>query len=169
MPLTLTRRLVTFQVQGIPQPKGSTRAFVPKSWAQKAAAAGVSPRAVTTAANPKTAGWQQLIREQAQQASPDGLFVGPIVVAVVFRFPRPASAPKRVLHHVTKPDVDKLIRACLDGLAGVLFADDRAVIEVRARKVFALPPTTPGADITVAEALAPEPEQSAFALFAEVD
>ena len=165
--LTMARRVVTFQVTGIPQPKGSTKAFVPKSWAQMAVASGTAPRAIVTSANPKAKGWQQLVTEQAQDVAGDGLFVGPVMVAVVFRLPRPASLPRRIVHHLTKPDVDKCARLVLDGLTGVLYADDRAVVELRARKVYAAGAEAPGADITVAEAAAPEPAQTSFALFSE--
>lgn len=165
--LTLDRRVVTFRVNGIPQPKGSARAFVPKSWAEKAVAAGTAPRAVNTSDNPKAKGWEQLIREQAQTIAEGTLFEGPIAVAIVFALQRPKSLPRRVLHHLTKPDVDKLARVVLDGLTGVAYADDRAVIELRVRKRYTVHGTPPGAEITIAEARPPDPSQSAFDLFRE--
>jgi Holliday junction resolvase RusA-like endonuclease len=167
MPLELARRIVTFTVAGLPQPKGSTKAFVPLAWAREAAAAGKAPRAIVTSDNPDAENWQQLIASQAQAAAEGVLFVGPITVAVIFRLPRPASAPRRIVHHCTKPDIDKLARACLDALTGVVFADDKAVIDLRARKVFASPASPPGAEITVGEAVAPEPAHSSFDLFRE--
>lgn len=161
-------RKVTFSVAGLPQPKGSTRSFVPRSWAAAAVAAGKAPRVITTSDNPKGKGWQQLVTEQAQGvAAAGGLFVGPVRVAVVFRLLRPKSAPRRVVHHVTKPDIDKLARNVLDGMRGVLYADDRSVVELRARKVFAVGLAAPGADITIGD-VAPLPvEQSSLALFTE--
>ena len=164
--MSLERRVVTFTVEGLPQPKGSTKAFVPKSWAMAAAALGRTPRAVTTSDNPKAANWQQLIASQAQRAAAGELFVGPVRVTVIFRLPRPASAPRRVVQHVTKPDIDKLARACLDALTGIVFADDRAVVELRAKKVFAID-HLPGADITVGDAALPEPAHTSFDLFRE--
>lgn len=64
-----------------------------------------------------------------------------------FTFPRPsshygtgrnagslkASAPA---YKTTKPDLDKLIRAVLDSLTGVVFVDDSQVSELAARKSF---------------------------------
>lgn len=163
----MARRVVTFAVAGVPQPKGSTKAFVPKSWAQAAAAAGTTPRAVVTSDNPRLKEWQTAIADGAQPFTSGGLFVGPVSVAIVFRLKRPASLPRRVLHHLTVPDVDKLARACLDALEGVLFDNDRAVVELRARKVYAPLAAPPGCDITVAQAAPPDPQQSSFDLFAE--
>jgi Holliday junction resolvase RusA-like endonuclease len=162
--------MVTFTVIGEPQPKGSTKAFVPKSWAAKAVAMGEAPRAIVTSDNPAAKGWQQLVAERAQTVlTGDGLFVGPVRVAVVFRLPRPASLPRKVQHHLKKPDVDKLARNVLDGLRGVLYADDRAVVDLRARKVYAPTGSAPGADITVG-LVAPPPaaEWTSRDLFAEV-
>jgi Holliday junction resolvase RusA-like endonuclease len=168
MALTLEPRVFSFTVTGIPQPKGSTRSFVPFSWAAQAVAAGKAPRAVTTSDNPQAKGWQQLVREQAQTVAGGTLLVGPVRVAVVFRLPRPASLPRRVVHHLTKPDVDKLARLVLDGMRGVIYADDRAVVELRARKVYAPQASPPGADITVGEAGPPLVAPTALDLFAEL-
>ena len=167
MALELARRVVTFTVAGLPQPKGNARAFVPKRWADEAHAAGKAPRTVITLDNPDAKNWQQLIASQAQGAAEGRLFVGPVTVAVIFRLPRPASAPRRVVHHCTKPDVDKLARCALDALTGVVFADDKAVVDLRARKVYVPLGSQPGADITVGDAIAPEPGHSSFDLFRE--
>lgn len=130
------RRSVTFSVLGKPEPKGSTKAFVPKPWAVAAVAAGRSPRAVVTNDNPAAAGWQSLIRGQAQTLY-EPPFAGAVQVSVVFRLPRPKSLPRRVQQCVKKPDIDKLARLVLDGLTGVLFLDDAVVVDLHARKVYA--------------------------------
>jgi crossover junction endodeoxyribonuclease RusA len=167
MALELARRVVSFTVAGLPHAKGNARAFVPKKWADAAHAEGKAPRAVITLDNPDAKNWEQLIASQAQGAAEGRLFLGPVTVAVIFRLPRPVSAPRRVVHHLTKPDVDKLARCCLDALTGVVFADDKAVVDLRARKVFAPPGSQPGADITVGDAIAPEPAPTSLALFWE--
>jgi len=167
MGLDLARRVVTFTVAGLPEPKGSAKAFVPLKWAREAVAAGKAPRAVITNDNPDAKNWQQLIASQAQGAAAGVLFLGPVTVAVIFRLPRPASAPRRVVHHLTKPDVDKLARCCLDALTGVVFADDKAVVDLRARKVFVPTGAQPGAEITVGDAAPPEPAQTSLDLFTE--
>jgi Holliday junction resolvase RusA-like endonuclease len=165
MALTMDRRIVTFDVVGIAQPKGSTRAFVPKSWAQQAAAAGTAPRAIVTSDNPTAKDWQRLVADQAQTVAADGQFVGAVMVAIVFRLPRPASLPRKVRHHLRKPDVDKLARCCLDALRGVLYPDDSRVVALTARKVYTPDGQAPSACITVADADDPEP--AAVGLFAD--
>jgi Holliday junction resolvase RusA-like endonuclease len=142
MPPTMERRSVQFTVFGIAQPKGSTRAFVPKGWT----------RPIITGDNPRTKGWQQLVAEQAQTVARDGLFLGPVVLRVTFHLPRPQSLPKRVLHHTKKPDLDKLCRSTKDALKGVLYADDAQVVELDARKVYAAIGAAPCAIVTVEEA-----------------
>lgn len=158
------RRSVTFTVRGVPKPKGSMKAFVPKAWAVAAVAAGKTPRAVVTHDSGDSASWQSLVRGQAQTLY-EPPFAGAVGVSILFRMPRPKSLPRRVVHCVKKPDVDKLARLVLDGLAGVLFARDQAVVELAARKVYCPPDLAPGAVITVSEACVPDPEP--LVLFSE--
>jgi hypothetical protein len=75
---------------------------------------------------------------------PDGRAV---CLHVAFRFSRPkshfgtgknakaikASAPS---NHVSRPDIDKLLRAVLDGLTGVAYQDDSFVYKVSAEKSY---------------------------------
>jgi Holliday junction resolvase RusA-like endonuclease len=44
------------------------------------------------------------------------------------------------------PDLDKLVRAILDSLTGVVWRDDAQVVDIVARKVYA---ETPGVDIAI--------------------
>jgi Holliday junction resolvase RusA-like endonuclease len=142
-------RRVTFVVRGIAQPKGSARAFVPRTWANEAVRRGVAPRAVITTDNPGGKLWERLVAVQAQRAARDGFFVGPVVVTITIRLPRPVSLKRAIRHHMTKPDLDKLVRAILDGLTGVLFDDDKQVVDLHARKCYADTGTAPSARITV--------------------
>ena len=137
-------RSVTFSVRGVPKPKGSLQPFLMRR---------KDGRVVARARhdNPGTEGWQSLVHGQAQTLY-EPPFDGAVRVAILFRLPRPKSYPKRVVHCVRKPDVDKLARLVLDGLAGVLFARDQAVVELHARKVYAPADVAPGAEITVTEA-----------------
>jgi crossover junction endodeoxyribonuclease RusA len=152
VPLTMTRRSVTFEVVGIAVPKGSTRAFVPKGWT----------RPIVTAANAKSKGWQQLVAEQAQTVGAEGLFVGPVALTVSFYLPRPQSLPKHVRHHVKKPDLDKLVRCTKDALKGVLYHDDSQVVDLNAQKLYAPLAARPRAIITVAAADDPQPAPAAL-------
>jgi crossover junction endodeoxyribonuclease RusA len=135
-------RSVTFTVVGIAQPKGSTKAFVPRGWT----------RPVVTSDNPRAKDWQHCVSMTAQSVAGDGLFLGPVALRVSFALPRPASLPKRVVGHVRKPDVDKLLRAVGDALTGVLYRDDAQVVELHARKGYAEIGTAPQAEITVVDA-----------------
>lgn len=154
MTLTMTRRVVSFRVVGIAQPKGSTRAFVPKGWT----------RPIITSANPKAKGWQQLVAEQAQAVAADGMFEGPIALGVVFQLPRPKSLPRRIVHHIRKPDTDKLVRNLGDALTGVLYRDDSQVVRLSVWKVYAPIGSAPCAVVTVAEATDPAPLQTELSL-----
>jgi Holliday junction resolvase RusA-like endonuclease len=145
----MTRRRVSFQVFGIAQPKGSTKAFIPKGWT----------RPIITTDNPKSKGWQQLVAEQAQSVARAGLFTGPVVLTVTFRMPRPQSLPRRVLHHTKKPDLDKLVRSTKDALKGILYRDDAQVVDLHARKVYVAIGSAPCAHVSLEDAADPDPLQ----------
>lgn len=120
-------RDVQFVVYGVAQPKGSTRAFVPKGWR----------RPVVTSDNPRVKDWQQCIAAAAQAYTREFIAEGAIVLTVEFALPRPKSLPKRVVQHVKKPDLDKLVRAVKDALTGVLWQDDSQVTSLTASKRYA--------------------------------
>jgi len=131
-----------FQVYGVAVPKGSARAFVPKGWS----------RAIVTSANTKTKPWQALVAEGASRALADAggeQLSGAIGLEVTFTLPRPASLPKRVVDHLKKPDLDKLLRAVKDALTKVVWHDDSQVVEVIARKRYTQPGEAPSAAIVV--------------------
>jgi Holliday junction resolvase RusA-like endonuclease len=165
--LTLDRRRVAFTVLGAAQTKGSAKAFVPKKWAQDAVAQGKAPRAIVTNDNPNAKAWEQRIATEAQKVGGGALFTGPVILTVAFHLPRPKSLPKRVTHHMTRPDCDKATRCVLDALTGVLYGDDGQVVELHVRKQFAELGAAPRADITLEEASSIAPEATAGALFTE--
>lgn len=124
----------TFTVFGIPQPQGSTRAFIPKGWT----------RAVITTANSKNKPWRQEMAKAALCAIQTyGFF--PLMngeaaqVDVKFFFDRPASLPKKIIHKVSAPDVDKLLRSVLDSLTGIAFKNDAQVVRCVGTKQFGYP------------------------------
>jgi Holliday junction resolvase RusA-like endonuclease len=147
----VTRRL-TFDVLGVAQPKGSAQAFVPKSWADQAHRQGKAPRAIVTSDNPRSKGWQQLVAEQAQTVAGGGPFLGPTVLTVTFYLPRPVSLPQKIRHHLTLPDLDKLVRCIGDALTGVLYLDDKQVVDLHARKCYAAWNAVPRVRITLEDA-----------------
>jgi crossover junction endodeoxyribonuclease RusA len=73
----------------------------------------------------------------ARNAEAQGLrpVLGPVKISCNFIFHRPKSAATRQFPHV-KPDLDKLIRAVLDGLTGVAYDDDSQVVLISAAKTY---------------------------------
>jgi len=138
----MTRRRIAFTVIGHPQPQGSTKAFVRRGRQGRAYAA-------VTHDNPRVKGWRQLVAEQAQSAVGDELFLGAVVLTVIFRLPRPGSLPKKARHHTKLPDLDKLVRAIGDGLSGVAFLDDKQIVDLHARKQYTSGARPPAAYIVV--------------------
>lgn len=135
---------VVFVVPGEPAAQGSKRGFVnPKT-------GGV----ILTDTSRKLKPWRSTIATTAAEArGARALFEGPVRVRVRFTFARPkthygsgrkADALKptapRYLTSRQKGDIDKLLRALLDGLTSILFADDAQVVEVSAVKAYGVTP-----------------------------
>ncbi len=113
-----------------PEPQGSVKAFVIKG------------RAVLTSDNPKLKQYRREVARCAQAAlmgSPAPRYGQhqPVELEIVFSLLKPPSAPRRRTHAVVKPDVDKLLRATLDSLTGIIYHDDAQVVGVVTRKVYA--------------------------------
>ena len=126
-----------FIVRGLPQPKGSTRAFVRNG------------RACVTSASKGLPAWTNAIATAASVGMGQRpVFAGPCIVWATFALPRPKSAPKRITRPATRPDLDKLLRALLDGCTGVVWRDDAQVVQVIALKVFG---DVLGASVTIEE------------------
>jgi crossover junction endodeoxyribonuclease RusA len=123
-----------FTVYVKPQPQGSAKAFVR------------GRHTVITSDNKKlkpyrnevTAVVLQACRDE-QAATPLASKHIPVGLSLEFFFERPPSIPRKRLSVVVKPDLDKLVRATLDALTGVLFADDAQVVRVEARKWYGSP------------------------------
>lgn len=133
---------LTFTVFGKAEPKGSTRAFLPKGWT----------RPIVTTDNPKSKGWQQLVAEAASRAleGRGQMFLGPVRLTCVFYMRRPKSLPRtRVTPMVKKPDVSKLARSTEDALTGVVWRDDSQVTDLQVTKLYAAIGDSPRAVITV--------------------
>lgn len=146
---------LTFFVPGIPVPKGSMKAFIPKGW----------NRAVLTNDNPKSKPWASVISLTAAMEASNiewkMIELYAIAVQLVFYMPRPRghygsgknvgvlkqSAP---LYPAKKPDIDKLSRLVLDALTGIVWKDDGQVGKLAADKRFAIDGQT-GVAITIWE------------------
>lgn len=79
------------------------------------------------------------------------LFLDSVRVEVDFYLPRPKSVtPKKRPDPIVPPDLDKLLRALLDGIgqSQVIWQDDSQVTEIEARKHYA-DATEPGAFVVI--------------------
>lgn len=120
---------VRFRVLGVPVPQGS----------MKAVPTPAGPRLVD--GNKGLAVWRSNVAAEADVARLTvGTLRGPLGADVTFHLPMPASRPKRdrllgLVPAWHRPDLDKLLRAVLDGLtAGGLIGDDAQIASLAARK-----------------------------------
>lgn len=139
--------MIMLYVPGLPQPQGSSRAFV------------VNGKARITSANGKLKSWRVDVAKVAMDGKVEKL-LGPVQVFVSFEFPRPKGhygtgrnagklrdwAP---YWHTSKPDADKLLRATLDALTGIAWRDDAQVAMAQCKKRYG---ERPGTTIVIQEA-----------------
>jgi len=124
--------MIAFTVTGAPQTKGSAKAFKHNG----------TGRIIVRNDNPRCKSWQADVAWQAKgamagrRAEP-----GPVRVAVLFTVARPPTS--RLL--APRLDLDKLLRALLDAMTGIVYVDDSQVVEVTARKAWG----PGGASVTV--------------------
>ena len=168
-------RVLTFEVVGEPQPQGSVTAWVPTDRAGDPFRRGPTPRnprgaiiVNVTTDNKDLKAWRQRVAGaaldellDAYPPAPDGRprwprdDLGFTLEAISFLASpkarwgtgRNASQLKdsAAALPLTKPDVDKLLRAFLDALTGVVWKDDSQVTDAISRKRYAVP-SGPGED-----------------------
>jgi Holliday junction resolvase RusA-like endonuclease len=83
----------------------------------------------------KSKKWKRDIRLQVLSQRPKFL-EGAIELKLNFYFSRPKTLPKKVTHHVKKPDLDNLIKAVKDALKGLCYRDDSQIIQIIATKEY---------------------------------
>lgn len=126
---------LAFRVYGVALPKGNMKPIIRDKRGMKIA--------VATESNRNVRGWQQLIAEGASRALNERgapvLFEYGVFVTARFYLPRPKKYSRRgvFVAHCTNPDVDKLARAVLDALTGIVYRDDCQVTELAASKYYA--------------------------------
>jgi crossover junction endodeoxyribonuclease RusA len=141
---------IQFFVAGTPKPAGSKRAFYIKK----------PGRAIITDACAKSKDWKSDVRSEAQKAYSGELWCCPISLTLHFFVVRPKSHFRSGINSekikesaprlpVTKPDVDKLSRAVMDALTGVVWRDDSLVVSKFASKRYH---ANPGVEIRIDEA-----------------
>jgi Holliday junction resolvase RusA-like endonuclease len=137
---------VEFFVGGEPVPQGSTKSFYIKKL----------DRVVTTHGNKNTNRWRERIAHEAQctdEGRPCTFFSDDrrlgYDVQLAFVFTKPKSTPKKYKLNTKRPDLDKLIRAVLDGITNVLIPDDALVVSITASKSYGDANQPPGLKIKV--------------------
>lgn len=135
--------MTTFYVPGKPAPQGSKRHV---------------GRGIMVESCKELGPWRERVALAAHNATlGQPLLSGAINLALDFVLPRPKSAPKRSTPPAVKrPDVDKLARACLDAITGIIVADDSQIVDLHATKRLAELGETPGVKVTVS---AQQPEE----------
>ena len=127
-------RTATFTVPGVPAPKGSRIVGRRKDG-----------RTYTRPASKREHPWVEAVAEQASTHEP---LVPPYDVTLSFCMPRPAKPSHP---YPTRGDLDKLVRAVLDGLTrGGLISDDSRVTTLYAQKLW-VDPGLEGVIVTVSD------------------
>jgi len=136
--------VISFVVYGIPQPKGSMRAFIVGNKRRR------KQKVVITNSNKQLKNWSQLVSVVAQEyVPPEGPLKGAVEVVLVFYLPRPRSiSVRRRPFPTVRPDIDKLARGVLDSLKGKLYIDDSQIVRVEVCKYY---DDVPRVEITVRE------------------
>lgn len=115
--------MTTFFVHGVAVPQGSMQARI------------INGRPIVTSANRNLKGWRDLVALRAQEYAEYN--EGAVHVSLDFYLPRPISLSKKVKENIKRPDLDKLVRSCLDSMTGIMFKDDSQVISIHATKQYA--------------------------------
>lgn len=132
--------MIRFTVPGIPAPQGSKRYLGTKGG-----------KGILVESSKRVAPWRADVMYAAIGAH-DRQIPGALSVTLDFRLPRPKGhhgvrglRPSAPRFPTTKPDLDKLARAVLDALKGIVWIDDSQVVELHASKDYG----DPGVDIQI--------------------
>lgn len=126
-------REVEFRVDGKPEPKGSARAVKSRSTGKAVLLMGGDARS-----GRRLKSWATKVAWAAKAVWRGEPARGAVEIGIQFWMPGKSCRP---------PDLDKLQRAVLDALTGIVYVDDAQVVEIEAGK--AGPSTAPGALIRV--------------------
>ena len=94
----------------------------------------------------KSKSWKETVKWQAIEQKARNM-EGALVLELIFLLKRPKSLPKKVVHHIKKPDLDNLVKAIKDALKGICYKDDSQIVRIYAEKIYATDKT--GVIITV--------------------
>jgi crossover junction endodeoxyribonuclease RusA len=124
-------------VLGVAKPQGSKKVIV-----QKAKYVGERPRAfVVEMAGPALKEWRHAVsRDASMWVKSHGMpppIDGAVSIEITFYLPRPKSLPKKIVHNIRQPDVDKLARSAFDSLTKIIYTDDARIIDMNIKKRYA--------------------------------
>lgn len=132
-----------FDVRGVmPAPKGSYKTYRTKTG-----------KTVLQPASTNEKPWRQAVSLYGRQALA-GQNPPPrdqaLAARIRFRLPRPRTVTR--IFPTVPPDLDKLVRATLDGLVdGGIIHDDSQIVRLEAEKTYATDPAAQGAEISIRE------------------
>lgn len=129
-----------FTVPGVPVAKARPRVYQTPA----------GPRASTPA---RTISYERAVAWAAAEAHVP-LLEGPVALLVLAVFPRPKRLMRRrdpdgLLPAPTRPDLDNVVKAVLDGLVGIALRDDGQVTDIAATKRYAERDGVPRTEIQV--------------------
>ena len=110
--------MINFFVDGLPVPQGSMKVINNRVIHNKGSELAAWRSAVALTA-----------RQHGARPSPDPMFIH-----LKFYMPKPRTVKR--LHPSVAPDLDKLIRAVLDGLTAIAYIDDGQVVAIVAEKAY---------------------------------
>ena len=110
--------MINFFVDGLPVPQGSMKV--------------INGRVIHNKGS-ELAAWRSAIALTARQKGARPL-TDPIYIHIKFFMPKPRTVKR--LHPSVAPDLDKLIRAVLDGLTAIAYVDDGQVVSIVAQKAY---------------------------------
>jgi Holliday junction resolvase RusA-like endonuclease len=84
----------------------------------------------------KSRDWKRTIIAVAIEHKPAELLDGPLDVRMTFLMPRPTSLPRKVVHHIKRPDLDNMVKAAKDAMRGVIYKDDSLIVRLTAEKQY---------------------------------
>lgn len=130
-------RVITYEIEGIPRPQGSKKHV---------------GNGVMVESSKYVAGWRAYAKLKAVEAMRTAQRIEKpcgVQIDVGFVFDRPLRhltkkglRPESPNYYTSKPDVDKVLRALLDSMTGVVFGDDSQVCVLNVSKTYGKAPAT---------------------------
>lgn len=98
--------------------------------------------------------YKSLVAHAASQVYHGAPHDGPVIVSLLFVFPRPRAMtwktkPMPRARHLGKPDADNLFKAFVDALTGIVFVDDSRIYLTTIEKAIAAGDEQPHCEATI--------------------